>query len=392
MLFRAHPALVARASAAATVLLGAAFCAADGPSEGRRQVPQVIVLNDNGAWSWFEDERAVVDPVTGTLVVSSVADASGTGGMTRDGNVEVATHDLAAGTTRREVLHAHLQDDDHNSAALYVRPDGGTWRCTRRTPPTRSPGGGCADGPADAAAWGPERTLDHGVDGDVLQRLPRPATASGSYAFVRTPVATRTSSCRTMMASPGDLGGGCWTDPDGPYVRYAADRHGRIHILDDRAAPARSAPTSIYHGVDRRPSAAPIRRHGRRRRPVRRRRRPTGATDAACSRPETGSEHGPSTYRWTETGGRTPRSRFTRRATSTGTPASTAECGTRTSWPTPAVRCTAARRTTPVSSRSIQVIRAASSCRPTFIPTTGVPLISAADGRQHHELFEGSHH
>ena len=41
----------------------------------------MIVLNDNGAWSWFEDERAVVDPATGTLLVSSVASATGDGGV-----------------------------------------------------------------------------------------------------------------------------------------------------------------------------------------------------------------------------------------------------------------------------------------------------------------------
>ena len=36
--------------------------AADGPTAGRLEnVPEVVVLNDNGAWSWFEDERAVVD-------------------------------------------------------------------------------------------------------------------------------------------------------------------------------------------------------------------------------------------------------------------------------------------------------------------------------------------
>ena len=38
--------------------------------------PPVIVFNDNGGWSWFEDERAVVDTSTGTLLVSSVANAA----------------------------------------------------------------------------------------------------------------------------------------------------------------------------------------------------------------------------------------------------------------------------------------------------------------------------
>ncbi len=122
------------------------------------------MLNDNGAWSWFEDERAVVDPVTGTLVVSSVADASGTGGMTRDGNVEVAVHDIAAGTTRREVLHAHLQDDDHDSAALYLRRDGRyVAMYSTHAADTRQPVAGVAIRRTEPA-WSPERTLDHGSE------------------------------------------------------------------------------------------------------------------------------------------------------------------------------------------------------------------------------------
>src|SRR5918999_1749358 len=58
---------------------------------------ELVTFNDNGAWSWFEDERAIVDTVAGKIVVSSVADALGTGGATRNGDVEVASLDLASG-------------------------------------------------------------------------------------------------------------------------------------------------------------------------------------------------------------------------------------------------------------------------------------------------------
>ena len=32
-----------------------------------------IKISDNGAWSWFQDQRAVVDPATGRLIVGSTA-------------------------------------------------------------------------------------------------------------------------------------------------------------------------------------------------------------------------------------------------------------------------------------------------------------------------------
>ena len=39
------------------------------------------VINDNGAWCWFQDERAVVDPDGGVLVVGSIAAPEGPGEM-----------------------------------------------------------------------------------------------------------------------------------------------------------------------------------------------------------------------------------------------------------------------------------------------------------------------
>ena len=56
----------------------------------------LMLLNDNGAWSWYEDERAIVDPNTGNVLVGSIANASGSGG--RNGSVEIASFNLA---TRR---------------------------------------------------------------------------------------------------------------------------------------------------------------------------------------------------------------------------------------------------------------------------------------------------
>src|SRR5436190_9668658 len=84
----------------------------------------VVRLNDNGAWSWFMDERAIVHE--GKLIVGSVRSV----GAYRDdsaadwGNVEIAVYDLATGATQRTVLHRHLQQDDHDNPALLALPDG----------------------------------------------------------------------------------------------------------------------------------------------------------------------------------------------------------------------------------------------------------------------------
>jgi hypothetical protein len=109
-------------------LLTATFCLALVPTlvaaqEANYVAGALVQLNDNGAWSWFMDERAIVRD--GKLIVGSVRSA-GAFGNGRDpdwGNIEVAVYDLAAGAAKRAVLHRHFEPDDHNSPALLALPD-----------------------------------------------------------------------------------------------------------------------------------------------------------------------------------------------------------------------------------------------------------------------------
>src|SRR3954447_24712949 len=74
----------------------------------------MITLNDNGGWSWFEDERATVDATAGTsgkIIVSSAANGSGTGGAARSGDIEVVSLDLGTSALTRFTLHDALQAD-----------------------------------------------------------------------------------------------------------------------------------------------------------------------------------------------------------------------------------------------------------------------------------------
>ena len=88
---------------------------------------QSIVLNDNGAYSWFMDERVIVH--NGKLLVSSVrsSDKSYKFGDIPAGEIgacELAVLDLATGKSDVVTLHAPFEQDDHNGASLHVLPDG----------------------------------------------------------------------------------------------------------------------------------------------------------------------------------------------------------------------------------------------------------------------------
>lgn len=87
----------------------------------------LIMLSDNGGWSWFQDERVIHDPEGGNLVFSSVASYLGHGGESRDADIDATTFELATGRRTRVTLGNLPRlgaGDDHNPAALWQRTDG----------------------------------------------------------------------------------------------------------------------------------------------------------------------------------------------------------------------------------------------------------------------------
>jgi hypothetical protein len=90
----------------------------------------LMQFNDNGAWTWYCDERSVVDATRGNLIIGSDASKAGVGGTPREGNVETVIYNLATGGWQRFTLKEGASDpsafyaDDHNTPGLLVRPDG----------------------------------------------------------------------------------------------------------------------------------------------------------------------------------------------------------------------------------------------------------------------------
>jgi hypothetical protein len=90
----------------------------------------LIQFNDNGAWCWFQSERAVVDINGGKIVVGSDASGAGTGGSPREGDVEASIFDLQSGASQTYTLKDGASDptafyaDDHNAPGLLVMPNG----------------------------------------------------------------------------------------------------------------------------------------------------------------------------------------------------------------------------------------------------------------------------
>ncbi|MCO6046538.1 BNR-4 repeat-containing protein [Aeoliella sp. ICT_H6.2] len=205
----------------------------------------------NGAWSWFEDERAIVDnsnPDNPLLLVSSVS----AGAFPENGDIDLLWRNLTTGAQGEYELHNQLQQDDHDSAGLYLRPDGrylamyaehGSDAFTRWRISTN---------PHDPTSWGPEQTLNNGAGTTYNNIYYLPADNGGAgrtYNFTRTanydPNVQVSDDDGTTWANAGKLltegGGG-----DRPYVRYASDGK-KIHFIATDRHP-RNFQNSVYHG------------------------------------------------------------------------------------------------------------------------------------------------
>lgn len=233
-------------------------CAAGPESIDNYVAGELIVLNDNAGWCWFQDPRVIVDG--NTLLASTVSDESGPGGEARKGNVELAVLDMKTKTTQRVVLHEKLEDDDHNAAALLVRPDGRYLAVYGKHNTDRLMRWRISTDPGDATRWQTEQTLDAGAR-YTYQNLYRLSAEDGTiYNFHRGigfnpnylvsdddgasfTYGGRLLSWNTELTN--GLGGG-----GRPYLRYASNGTDTIHFIATEDHP-RNYDNSVYHGMIR---------------------------------------------------------------------------------------------------------------------------------------------
>lgn len=217
------------------------------------------VLNDNGAWSWFMDERAIVD--RGKLLVGSVralGELRKDGGRgERDphgGDIQLDVLDLASGEVEHVVLHPNLEPDDHDGPALLVRPDGRylavyTRHGADRTIRTR------VSEPGNPLAWGP--VVDFETPGETVRFGGDSVTYSNLF---RLPDGRTYDFHRGVDHDPNylvsDDDGSTWRyggrvlhgrDGYSPYLKYAYDGAGTLHFVVTEDHP-RNFDNSLYHG------------------------------------------------------------------------------------------------------------------------------------------------
>ena len=156
------------------------------------------------------DPRVIVNE--GKLIIGSVrAVGSNQANVSdpRSGNVEVSVYDIENGTTKTVVLHPHLEQDDHNAPAFFVRPDGRYLAVYSKHAKERRMYYRISE-PHNPLAWGPAlRCRDAGRRRGVgrqqrhlRESVPHARTAASTTSFERS-TTIRTTCSRTTMGRRG---------------------------------------------------------------------------------------------------------------------------------------------------------------------------------------------
>lgn len=217
---------------------------------------KLLVLNDNGAWSWFMDDRALIGD--GKLIVGSVRAVGTYQSGASDpswGNVEIAVHDIASGVTKHTVLHRHFEQDDHDSPALLVLPDRRYLAVYSKHAVERKVYYRVSE-PGNPLEWGPIATFETpGQDGRAfgannvtysnLFQLPGGRVYNFYRGFGHEPNVMYSDDQARSWKYAGHLlkGRGGYS----PYLKYAFDGKDVIHFVATDDHP-RNFDNSVYSG------------------------------------------------------------------------------------------------------------------------------------------------
>jgi putative BNR repeat neuraminidase len=206
-----------------------------------------IVLNPDGAWCWFQDERALA--YDDKLSVASIG---------RTGNVQVTTWDFRKGTVAIATLREKFPVDDHNVPGLLLRNDGRLMAFYTEHGGLRSHNPmnlRVSAGPRDAGAWEPEQSFSAGVETGASYANPFQLSAEHNriYLFWR-------GIDFNPNWSASDDGGRTWSTAanhiyhqrgERPYVKYASNGVDTIHFAYTDGHPNRPYRNNLYHAYYR---------------------------------------------------------------------------------------------------------------------------------------------
>jgi autotransporter-associated beta strand protein len=204
------------------------------------------IFNDNAGWCWYQDERIIVN--NNKLIFGSIADATGTGGASRDGDCEVTTYDLTTSALSRFTLKDNLDSDDHAAPAFMVQPDGKILAVYATHGSDRYARYRITTNPGDTSSWGSELSYYAGA-GVTYSNVYRLSSSGITYDFYR-----GENYNPNVLISSND--GNSWsyggrlirigTGSTRPYAKYASNATDKIWFTYNDGHPRDIADNNTY--------------------------------------------------------------------------------------------------------------------------------------------------
>jgi hypothetical protein len=201
----------------------------------------------------------LVDPTNDTLLMGSVAAGEGVDGKNRAGDVDLVCYDLKSGAATRVVLHHNFSQDDHNTPALLIRPDGRYLAMYTRHNQENYSCWRISANPHDAGEWSPEKSFDwsahlaavNAKDHVTYSNLFYLPAENRTYDFARAVNDDPSILISTDQGDSWSFAAKLLTESRvgyvNGYVKYASNGLDRIDFITTEHHP-RDFNNSIYHG------------------------------------------------------------------------------------------------------------------------------------------------
>jgi hypothetical protein len=204
---------------------------------------QPMVIVEDGGWCWFQDER-VID-VDGKLVVSSIS---------HGGDIQVTSWDPVTNAREQSILYTRLERDDHDVASLLALADGRIAAYFTRHDGFPSLWTRITESSSSLASWTPLRVTQ--FDYDVTYTNPF-VVGDRTLLFMRgidtnpTLIGSRdfgmswSDGAQLLDAGEREIDGRVFDHR--PYVKYASDGAGTVHLFYTDGHPLEFGHNSVYH-------------------------------------------------------------------------------------------------------------------------------------------------
>jgi hypothetical protein len=219
------------------------FCSCSIVQQGEEHYV-VKELAPDGAWTWFNDERAIVDDTT--LLIGSIDSK---------GQSRVDVYDMRTGQTRAFPLSSWYSQDDHNNPALLKMSNGQILACYAKH--SVEPRWYCriaqsvqGSSKNDSYEWLPEQVMNLPANATYNNVFELSDENGQIYNFMRcvgwNPTMLKTDDFGKTWSQPLELihSGDNRTRP---YVKYSSNGKDRIDMIYTEGHPRDLAENNVYH-------------------------------------------------------------------------------------------------------------------------------------------------